>query len=99
MIRARRIQEERYRTSPGIFTNADVKSRDLAAVCRLDAMAQEELHRIIERLNLSARAYDRVLRVARTVADLRGAESVEHCDVMEAAGYRQLDEEGAKFWA
>ena len=99
VMRARRIQEERYRTSPGIFTNADVKSRDLAAVCRLDAMAQEELHRIIERLNLSARAYDRVLRVARTVADLRGAESVEHCDVMEAAGYRQLDEEGAKFWA
>ena len=83
----------------GILTNADVKSRDLPAVCQLDANAQENLRRTIERLNLSARAYDRILRVSRTIADLRGSVRVEQADIMEAAGYRQLDDEGRSFWA
>ncbi len=99
VVRARQIQAERYRDRPGILTNADVKSRDLSAVCQLDANAQENLRRTIERLNLSARAYDRILRVSRTIADLRGAVRVEEADVMEAAGYRQLDDEGRSFWA
>lgn len=99
VVRARRIQAERYRALPGVLTNADVKSRALASVCRLDGAAQDELRRMIERLNLSARAYDRVLRVARTVADLRGAEAVDQADLLEAAGYRQLDSEARSFWA
>ncbi len=99
VVRARQIQAERYRDKPGILTNADVKSRDLPAVCQLDAGAQENLRRTIERLNLSARAYDRILRVSRTIADLRGAVRVEEADIMEAAGYRQLDDEGRSFWA
>ena len=99
VLRARQIQAERYRDMPGVVTNADVKSRDLAAVCQMDWTAQENLRRMIERLNLSARAYDRILRVSRTIADLRGGERVEEMDVMEAAGYRQLDEEGHNFWA
>lgn len=82
----------RYRDMPGVHTNADVRSRDLPAVCRLDAAAQDELRRNLEKLNLSARAYDRVLRVARTIADLRGADEVSQSDIMEAAGYRQLDD-------
>lgn len=92
VVRARRLQAERYRGMPGILTNADVRSRDLPDVCRMDAAAQDELRRNLEKLNLSARAYDRVLRVARTIADLRGAEGVSQPDIMEAAGYRQLDD-------
>ena len=99
VLRARQIQAERYRDIPGVITNADVKSRDLAMVCQLDEAAQENLRRTIERLNLSARAYDRILRVARTIADLRGAAQVGQEDILEAAGYRQLDEEGRSFWA
>lgn len=99
VVRARQIQSTRYRNMPGILTNADVKSRDLPSVCQLDASAQENLRRTIERLNLSARAYDRILRVARTIADLRESVRVEEADIMEAAGYRQLDDEGQGFWA
>jgi len=92
VVRARRLQAERYRDMPGILTNADVRSRDLPDVCRLDSAAQDELRRNLERLSLSARAYDRVLRVARTIADLRGGDGVTEADIMEAAGYRQLDD-------
>ena len=92
VVQARRLQALRYRDMPGVHTNADVRSRDLPAVCRLDAAAQDELRRNLEKLNLSARAYDRVLRVARTIADLRGADEVSQSDIMEAAGYRQLDD-------
>jgi magnesium chelatase family protein len=99
VLAARQVQAARYRSMPGVLTNADVKSRDLAAVCRLDAAAQEELHRMLERLRLSARAYDRVLRVARTIADLRGAAGVESGDILESVGYRQRDGDGRKFWA
>ena len=96
---ARRLQSERYSGMAGVSVNSDVRSRDLADVCRLGAAAQEELRRTIGRLRLSARAYDRILRVARTIADLRGAEGVSDADIMEAAGYRQLDDEAARFWA
>jgi len=99
VMNARSIQLERYRDMPGVVTNADVKSRFLPDVCRLDAAAQERLRRVIESISLSARAYDRILRVARTIADLRGAQGVSEADVMEAAGYRQLDENGNSFWA
>ena len=92
VVKARRIQAERYRGMAGVRTNADVRGRDLPKVCRMDVAAQEELRRNLEKLSLSARAYDRVLRVARTIADLRGSEAVCQEDVMEAAGYRQLDD-------
>lgn len=99
VVRARQLQRERYRGMEGVATNADVKSRDLAAVCRLDAAALERLRHVMDRLRLSARAYDRILRVSRTIADLRGADAVGRDDIMEAAGYRQLDDEGRSFWA
>ena len=100
VVRARNIQKERYRDMPGVITNADARSRDLADICRLDAKAQEEIRRVIEQLNLSARAYDRILRVSRTIADLAGSEDVRFEHVAEAANYRQLDDDnGKRFWA
>ena len=96
VLAARRIQSERYRGMRGVFTNADAKSRDLNDICRLTIRAAEEIRGTLERLNLSARAYDRVLRLARTSADLRGAADVTEEDIMIASGYRMLD---MKFWA
>ena len=92
VVKARRIQTERYRSMQGVVTNADIRSRDLARVCMMDSAAEDELRRNLEKLNLSARAYDRVLRVARTIADLRGSEAGGQEDIMEAVGYRQLDD-------
>lgn len=99
VAKARLIQVERYRGMPGVTCNAEARSRDLQNICRLSSEAMDELRRIIERLNLSARAYDRILRVSRTIADLRGAESVGFEDIMEASQYRQLDDESRAFWA
>ncbi|MGN0855143.1 MAG: YifB family Mg chelatase-like AAA ATPase [Kiritimatiellia bacterium] len=97
VMRARAIQTERYRGMPGVVTNADAKSRDLRDICRLTVAAQQRLRDDLERLNFSARAYDRVLRVARTAADLAGRAEVSRDDVMQAAGYRMLDD--GEFWA
>ena len=95
---ARALQERRYRGLNGVHTNADVKSRDLAEVCHFTAKDRENLVRMIERLNLSARAYDKVLRVARTIADLAGSEAVRDEDLMGALGYRRMDNEENSFW-
>ena len=98
VLRARAIQAERYRDMPGVLTNADVKSRDLVRVCGLSAQMKEDLVRTIERLRLSARAYDKVLRVARTLADLAGAEIVRSDDINMALTYRHLDDDENSFW-
>ncbi|MBQ6136707.1 MAG: YifB family Mg chelatase-like AAA ATPase [Kiritimatiellae bacterium] len=101
VVRARAVQRERYRGIPGVFTNADAKSRDLRDICKLTAGAQAEIRRTISRMNLSARAYDRVLRVARTAADLAGLDAVGEEQILEACSWRQLDQEGGRdsFWA
>ena len=95
---ARAVQAERYRDLPGVRTNADVKSRDLPRVCGFNEKMKEELVRIIERLNLSARSYDKVLRVARTLADLDGSEVVSSDHINSALGYRRMDSEENSFW-
>ena len=97
VVAACEIQRRRYRSMPGVLTNADAKSRDLQDICRLSTQAQEEVRRILEALRLSARAYDRILRVSRTIADLAGHEGVSQEDIMEATSYRQLDDDS--FWA
>ncbi|MBR5457519.1 MAG: magnesium chelatase, partial [Kiritimatiellae bacterium] len=100
VLRAREIQRERYRAQTGILTNADAKSRDLKAICKLTPDAVREVRSTMEALSLSARAYDRILRVSRTIADLDGKEAVDREAIMEAASYRQLDcENGESFWA
>ncbi len=98
IIRAREIQRERYKDLGGGSTNAEAKSRDLADVCRLSASGREEVRRTIEALKLSARAYDRILRVSRTIADLQERKDVVQADVFEAATYRKLDGTEGSFW-
>lgn len=96
IVAARQRQRERYGDGYGSDTNAEARSRDLRDICRLSAAATTAVRRAVEVLNLSARAYDRVLRVGRTIADLAGRDDVTEDDVMEAASYRQLDTNG--FW-
>ena len=91
VIRARAVQQARFADDPEVFCNAEMRPRDIARYCRLDRKAQQMLRDRIEQLDLSARAYDRVLKVARTIADLAGRETVADDDVNRAAGWRVLD--------
>lgn len=93
VMRAREIQARRFAAVPKIHTNAMMNSALLREHCRLDAATAALLERAMDRLSLSARAYDRILKVARTIADLAGRERIETSDVAEAIGYRSLDRE------
>lgn len=93
VVAARRIQEERYREVPGIYCNAQMTSKLLALHARPDTAGLALLKNAMNRLNLSARAYDRILKVARTIADLEGSESILPMHLAEAIGYRNLDRE------
>lgn len=96
VIRARSIQTERYITSDGIYCNAQMRTRDLRTYCNLDEGSTNLLKTAMERLGLSARAYDRILKVARTIADLDTSEDIKTNHIAEAIQYRSLDREG---WA
>ena len=91
VIRARKIQEERFKTFKGIHCNAMMTERMLREFAEPDATSLEMLRMAMERLKLSARAYNRILKVARTIADLAGSEKVESVHIAEAIGYRNLD--------
>jgi magnesium chelatase family protein len=91
VVRARKIQEERFKDEPGVHCNAQMTSR---LMHRYAEPAQEDLDMLREamnRLQLSARAYDRILRVARTIADLEASERIQTHHLQEAIGYRNLD--------
>jgi magnesium chelatase family protein len=96
VIRAREIQSLRYANSEGVHCNAQISSKQLREVCRIDEAGNQLLKTAMERLGLSARAYDRILKVARTVADLDNSEKIETNHLAEAIQYRSLDREG---WA
>ncbi len=89
--RARLMQRERFAARAGIFANAHMAPRDIRVHCQLTAAADALLRTAIARLSLSARAYHRVLKLARTVADLAGAARIEPAHVSEAIQYRSLD--------
>lgn len=91
VLRARAIQSARFVGQEGVYTNAMMNAAMQRAYCQLDASTATLLERAMERLNLSARAYDRILKVARTIADLAGRAQIETADVAEAINYRSLD--------
>jgi len=92
---ARQVQLERF-SADGIFRNAQMNPRLIRRYCRLNDAGQNLLRTAMDRLGLSARAYDRILKVARTIADLSGATDLAAEHVSEAVQYRSLDR---KFWA
>lgn len=93
VIQARRIQEKRYAQEKGIYCNAQMSSRLLNQYARPDEAGLALLKNAMNRLSLSARAYDRILKVSRTIADLEGSERVASRHLAEAIGYRNLDRE------
>src|SRR6478735_9411026 len=96
VIKAREIQTERYKGTAGMYANAQMSSKQLREICVINQAGESLLKRSMERLNLSARAYDRILKVSRTIADLAGSESIKVEHLAEAIHYRSLDREG---WA
>ncbi|MDY5545785.1 MAG: ATP-binding protein, partial [Prevotella sp.] len=91
VIAARQIQENRFKNCPGIHCNAQMTEKMLQQYATPTPEAAEQLRRAMERLQLSARAYSRILKVARTIADLEGAEDVSFTHISEAISYRNLD--------
>jgi magnesium chelatase family protein len=93
VIRARTIQAGRFAHEPGVYCNAQMNSRLLKDICILNANGRQLLKAAIDKLNLSARAYDRIVKVSRTIADLAGSPSIEAEHLAEAITYRSLDRE------
>lgn len=91
VIKARQIQQERYKDFPQIHCNAQMTSAMLARYAQPDERSLNLLRQAMTRLNLSARAYDRILKVSRTIADLEGCEHIQSAHIAEAISYRNLD--------
>jgi magnesium chelatase family protein len=96
VIEARLLQEKRYIDADGIHCNAQMSSKDLSVYCRIDEAGNAILKRAMDSLGLSARAYDRILKVARTVADLEKSDTITAGHLAEAIQFRSLDRDG---WA
>jgi len=94
VIKARDIQTERFKQHEGIYCNAQMTSRLLKEICIINQACQSLLKVAMEKLNLSARAYDRILKVSRTIADLSGSSDIKPEHIAEAITYRNLDREG-----
>ena len=99
---ARALSRERFQSvgdpDYAVKSNAQMQSGDLARFCELDDAGTAVMEGVFRRTNLSARAYDRILRVARTLADLAGSEPVRGEDVFNAISYRRMDNEESSFW-
>ena len=95
VLAARRIQQVRFKDKPKITCNARMGTREMKRHCSLNEHAMELLKFAMSDLNLSARGYDRILKVARTIADLAGADSISNDHISEAIQYRSLDRQ---FW-
>lgn len=91
VIHARELQQERYKDVEGVFVNAQINSKLLREVCQLSTAGEALLKKAMERLQLSARAYDRILKVSRTIADLDGSADVKVEHLAEAIQFRSLD--------
>ena len=91
VVKAREIQAKRFAGHKGIYCNAQMSRSMLDTYAALDSECMDTLRKAIERFKLSARAYDRILRVSRTIADLEGNENITVDDIHEAITYRNLD--------
>ena len=91
VIKARQIQEQRFKDYRGIYCNAQMTERMIHLFAEPDQKSLDMLRLAMERLSLSARAYSRILKVARTIADLEGSERIQSQHIAEAIGYRNLD--------
>ena len=91
VVAARAIQTERYKDDKGVYCNAQMSRSMIERYAQLDTAAAEALQRAMRRLDLSARAYDRILKVARTIADLAASPQIQSAHIREAIGYRSLD--------
>ena len=93
VIKARQIQQKRFEDAKHIFTNGDMGSKEVREYCRLNEAGSELLRMAMTKLGLSARAYDRILKVSRTIADLDESETILPQHISEAIQYRSLDRE------
>lgn len=93
VMKARQIQEERFKDGKGVYSNAQMSSNMIRKHVELDTPGRELIKNAMEKLSLSARAYDRILKVSRTIADLEGSDKVESYHLSEAIHYRSLDRE------
>lgn len=91
VVAARHIQEQRFANEPHVHCNAQMTSRMLQTFAQPDPSGYDRLQTAMKRLDLSARAYERILKVARTIADLEGAPTIQTAHIAEAIGYRNLD--------
>jgi magnesium chelatase family protein len=96
VIKAREIQAERFGNNPDLHANAQMSPQMVRDICKISAAGQNLLKKAMEKLGLSARAYDRILKVSRTIADLAGSEEIQLEHLAEAINFRSLDREG---WA
>ena len=96
VIIARERQNKRFDALSGVYCNAQVSTRILRDMCKIDEQGQTLLRTAMDRLGLSARAYDRILKVSRTIADLDGSDTIKNEHLAEAIQYRSLDRES---WA
>jgi len=94
VIKAREKQSERFNAHPQIYSNAQMSSKMIRTWCEIDTAGKTLLKKAMEKLGLSARAYDRILKVARTIADLEGTENIQSYHLAEAIQYRSLDRSG-----
>lgn len=93
VIEARKIQNERFKNNPKIYCNAQMNTKQIKEFCQLDNPSMQLLKTAMEKLNLSARAYDRIIKLSRTIADLGNCEKIQAIHIAEAIHYRSLDKE------
>jgi len=94
VTKARQLQTQRFENLSTVHYNAQMQTKHIRKFCVLDEVSKSLLKQAMERLNLSARAYDRILKVARTIADLEASKSIESKHISEEIQYRSLDREG-----
>jgi len=94
VLKARNIQKERFKNTKSVFCNSQMSSRMARTICELDKESTNILKQAMEKLQLSARAFDRILKVSRTIADLNDSENIKSEHLAQAINYRNLDREG-----